>query len=192
MSKSGDKISVPGVHTCPWWLCFTFDNPVRAMIHNPVKILHPYVKEGDSVLDIGPGMGYFTIPLSTLVGRDGSVVALDIQEGMLKRLRKRVEKKNILNIEAHLYDGTKFNLKKKFDFVLLFWMLHEVREKKNFVREIASVLEKDAKILIVEPHIHVTKKNFEESVSFFQEAGMRIVETPKVALSGTALLAAAK
>lgn len=58
-------------HTCPWWLLFTFDNPLRSLVQNPQKMLRPYVKQGDIVLDVGCGMGFFTLGLAELVGQDG-------------------------------------------------------------------------------------------------------------------------
>jgi ubiquinone/menaquinone biosynthesis C-methylase UbiE len=140
-----DKIFVREVHMCPWWLCFTFDNPVRGLFQNPFKILSGYVKTDDMVLDVGPGMGYFTFPLSQIVGANGKVVALDIQAEMLKRLEQKVTRNKMLNIKITLYDGIKFNLNEKFDFLLLFWMYHEVKNKPVFIKEIGSVMKKDAK-----------------------------------------------
>ena len=64
-------------HTCPWWLLFTFDNPLRRLVHNPQEILRPYVERGDTVLDVGCGMGSFTLGLAELVGKDGRVIAAD-------------------------------------------------------------------------------------------------------------------
>lgn len=40
------------------------------------------------VLDAGCGPGRLTIPLARQVGPTGEVVALDVQQGMLKRVRK--------------------------------------------------------------------------------------------------------
>jgi len=54
--------------------------------------LSPYVKHGDTVINIGPGMGYFTIPLARLVGPTGHVIAIDIQTKMLSALARRAEK----------------------------------------------------------------------------------------------------
>jgi ubiquinone/menaquinone biosynthesis C-methylase UbiE len=181
--KTISKIFSREDHTCPWWLCFTFDNPVRGLFQNPYKILSDYVKAGDAVLDIGPGMGYFTFPLSQLTGEDGEVVALDIQEGMLKRLDKKIKTKKIQNIKIKLYDGIRFDLEEKFDFILLFWMYHEVRNKPVFIEELKSALKPEGKMLIAEPGIHVSGKKFNESIKLLTDAGFKIVEEPRVSLS---------
>ncbi len=55
-------------NVCPWWLCPTFDNPLRRLIHNPDRILAGLVRPGEIALDLGCGMGYFSIPLARLVG----------------------------------------------------------------------------------------------------------------------------
>ncbi len=55
---------------CPWWICYTFDNPLRRLIHDPERLLEPYVKPGMTVVDIGCGMGYFTLGAGE-AGRSG-------------------------------------------------------------------------------------------------------------------------
>lgn len=175
-------------HTCPWWFCFTFDNPVRGIFQNPFKILGSYVKADDQILDIGPGMGYFTFPLSEMTGEKGKVIALDIQEGMLKRLDKKIKAKKTENIEVRHYDGINFNINEKFDFILLFWMYHEVKNKNVFIRELGSVLKPNGQILISEPGIHVSKKTFNESIKLLTDYGFKIVEEPKIALSRAVIM----
>lgn len=49
---------------CPWWLAYTFDNPLRRFLHDPVKLLASHVREGMTVADIGCGMGYFMVALA--------------------------------------------------------------------------------------------------------------------------------
>jgi ubiquinone/menaquinone biosynthesis C-methylase UbiE len=64
---------------CPWWLGYWLISPVRRLGQNPHDILLPYVREGMTVLEPGPGMGFFTIELARLVGASGKVVAVDVQ-----------------------------------------------------------------------------------------------------------------
>ena len=44
---------------CTWWIAYTFDNPLRRLIHKPQKVLGNFVKEGMTVMDLGCGMGHF-------------------------------------------------------------------------------------------------------------------------------------
>jgi len=183
MTNSTGKFPVHEEHVCPWWLCFTFDNPLRGFFQNPYKILKHYIKPGDSILDIGPGMGYFTFPMSEMTGKYGRVTALDIQEGMRKRLEKKIINKKTKNIATKLYDGNKFPLDEKYDFILLFWMFHEVNNKVLFIGEIESVMKDGAKIFIAEPRIHVRSKKFTDSIKLLTDAGFKIIEKPHVSLS---------
>jgi 2-polyprenyl-3-methyl-5-hydroxy-6-metoxy-1,4-benzoquinol methylase len=103
MKNIFDIIFARGKHVCPWWACYSFDNPVRKLFQDPYKILSPYVKQGFTVIDIGPGMGYFTIPLLKLAGKDGRVIAVDIQEKMLTVLKRRAIKAGVNgNLMTHL------------------------------------------------------------------------------------------
>ena len=86
-----------GDNICPWWLAYAFDNPFRRFLHSPEKILGPYVAEGMTVLDVGCGMGFFSIGLAKLVGNKGCVIAVDVQQKMLNALEKRAEKAGVLN-----------------------------------------------------------------------------------------------
>jgi len=90
---------------CPWWICFTFDNVLRTLFHDPDQILRPYINEGNVVLDIGPGMGYFAIPMAKMICENGRVIAADIQEKMLSHLNKRAIRSGWL-IRAPIYHLT--------------------------------------------------------------------------------------
>jgi SAM-dependent methyltransferase len=87
---------------CPWWLCYSFDNPLRRFIHDPERLLAPYVKPGMTVVDVGCGMGYFTIPLARIAGPGGKVIAVDLQQRMLDALVRRAEKAAVADrIDPH-------------------------------------------------------------------------------------------
>lgn len=119
MSNVADKIFFRGEHTCPWWLCFTFDNPLRYLVHNPWKILSKYIVPESSILDVGPGKGYFTLPMALMAHNKGKVVALDIQEQMLKSINRKAIRKRITNLNTKLYDGDNFEITEQFDLVII-------------------------------------------------------------------------
>ena len=52
-------------HVCPSWCGFFIDNPLRRLIHNPTKIFGPYVQPGMTVMDVGCGMGLFSIAMGS-------------------------------------------------------------------------------------------------------------------------------
>ena len=82
---------------CPYWLGYWLISPLRRFMHDPEQILSPYVRPGNTVLEIGPGMGYFTLPLAELVGTQGKVVCVDVQEKMIRALQKRLVKASLLD-----------------------------------------------------------------------------------------------
>ena len=180
-------------HVCPWWLCFTFDNPLRKIIHDPIAILSPYIQKGDTAIDIGPGMGYFTIPLAELVGSTGSVIAIDIQQKMLSALMVRAQKKGVSDrIKTHLAGPDSIGFYQNADFILAFWMAHEVPDQRRFLSEMSNLMKPEGLFLLVEPVLHVSKKNFALAIETAKELGFVIKESPKIRMSQSVLFSFGK
>jgi len=172
-------------------MCFTFDNLLRRLIQNPEKTIEPYVHPGDTVLDVGPGMGYFSIPLAKKVGEEGKVFAADVQKKMLQALQKRASRANVeQRITLHLCKEDSLGLNIKFDFALAFWMVHEVPEQEPFFKEIRSLLKPEGEFLMSEPKIHVNKAKFKETVERAIRAGLTLKSHPDISLSRSALFSA--
>jgi len=174
---------------CPWWLCFTFDNPLRKLLHNAEAILSPYVHAGNQVIDIGPGMGYFTIPLARLVGPKGHVIAIDVQEEMLSALRSRAKKNEVSErIETYVASHKSLGIHEKADFILAFWMAHEVPDQSSFFTELRDLLKTNGSLLLAEPIVHVPRKYFLRTLQSAIQIGLVVKESPKIRLSHSALL----
>jgi ubiquinone/menaquinone biosynthesis C-methylase UbiE len=165
------------------------DIRIRKLFHDPQKILKHYIVEGMTVLDTGCGPGFFTMEMAKMVGRSGKVTAADLQEGMLEIVKKKIVKSGLQNvIELHKCQNDKIGLSKEFDFILIFYMLHEVPDQTAFLKEIHSLLKSGGKVLISEPKFHVSKKDFNSSKELLKNIGFHIVAEPDVFFSRSVLL----
>ena len=174
---------------CPVQRAGSLDNRIRRWIQDPQKILGPYIEEGMTVLDIGCGPGFFSIDMARMVGESGRVIATDLQEGMLQKLRKKVQGTKLeKRIILHKCEEDNIGVSEDVDFVLAFYMVHEVPNQEKFFNEIKSLLKPNGQVLIVEPPFHVSKTAFEETVRIARDAGFTPVEKPKVLLSKTMTL----
>ena len=178
-----------GKHVCPWWLAYTFDNPLRFLIHKPEKIFAPYLQKGMTVADIGCGMGHFTIGMARIVGDDGRIIAVDVQQKMLDIMMKRARKVGVADrISPRLSDGSDIGIRDEVDFVLAFWMAHETPDILHFLKQVRGILKKSGRLLLAEPKIHVTFKEFKATLGKAAAAGLKITGRPKISLSHAALL----
>ena len=179
-------------HVCPWWLIHTFDNPLRRLMQKPEDILSGFVKEGQTVMDIGCGMGYFSLPMARMVGEQGKVIAIDLQEKMLKGLRRRAARHGLdSRIHTHRCSKDALEIDAQVDFALAFWMVHEVPDMLRLFREVRSVLKEDARFLLVEPKLHVSQVDFAETVKIAISAGLKPLAEPQARMSRARLFARA-
>lgn len=166
---------------CPAWLSFMLDFPFRRMIHDPEKLLKEYLKNGDTAIDLGCGSGFFTIPMARMVGPSGRVIAVDLQEKMLEKVRKKAKAAGVMDrIGFHRCNPEKSGVREKADFILAFFMVHETPDPVAFLQEIKELLTEKGKLLIVEPVLHVTKKNFNRLLQLVEAAGFKILDRPAI------------
>jgi ubiquinone/menaquinone biosynthesis C-methylase UbiE len=166
---------------CPVSFAGGLDNKIRRYLQNPRKILGPYIEEGMTVLDIGCGPGFFSIELAQMVGKSGRVIAADLQEGMLHKIRAKIQGTELEErIRLHKCETNKLGLSENVDFVLAFYMVHEVPDKQGFLDEIKSILKPSGRLLIIEPPFHTSKKVFAEIVGRALDAGLKVINRPKI------------
>jgi ubiquinone/menaquinone biosynthesis C-methylase UbiE len=181
----GDK----GSRLCPVERAGRLDNRIRRWLQDPKKILRPYIKEGMTVLDLGCGPGFFSIDMARMVGRSGRVIACDLQAGMLQKIKEKIQGTELEErIILHQCEQNTIGLSNSIDFVLAFYMVHEVSNQEEFFAELGSILKPNGKILMVEPPFHVSKAVFEQTIRKAQGAGFAVGERPKVFLSKAMIL----
>lgn len=175
---------------CPWWLGPPLASPLRRLLQDPAALLAPFVKDGMTVLEPGPGMGFFTLELARLVGPQGRVVCVDLQPRMLEGLRRRVRTAGLgQRVETRLAGpGALDGLAGQVDFVLAFAVVHELPDQNVFFREMRAVLKPQGLLLLAEPKFEVGLGRFEPTVLAASAAGFSSREGPRVWGSRTAIL----
>jgi len=174
---------------CPAARANSLDTRFRRWLQSPTKILRPYIREGMTVLDFGCGPGYFTIDLAHLVGKSGRVIAADLQEVMLKKLRMKIRKTELEEcIKLHRCEENRIGLSEKVDFVLAFYVIHEIPNQAELFKELKSVLRRSGRVLVAEPPLHVPKSAFVATIEKARQAGFIPAEEPKVFFSRTVIL----
>lgn len=175
---------------CPVELASSLDNKIRKWLQDPHKILAPFIKEGMRVYDIGSGPGFFSLELAKLVGPNGKVLAADLQDGMLQKLGSKIKgtelEERIKLIKCEIGN---VNVTEKVDFIIAFWMVHEVQDKNSFFKELRKILKDNGQFLIVEPkYVHVSQKAFGTTLKIAEENGFKIYQGPGIFFSQTAIL----
>lgn len=166
---------------------YKLDSEKRRKNLPPEKTLKALLLEEDNyIVDIGCGIGYFSIPASKIVGEHGKVLATDISIEMLEELKKRIKEQNIKNIEIVKDEESSSKvLDNSVDYLLLSNVFHEVENKNEFMRFYLNKLKKDGKIAIIEWKKLKSENGprFEEKISveeisqILKENNIKIIKT---------------
>jgi len=178
------------IDVCPAWFAWVINNPLRRWLHKPEEILGRQIAPGFTVVELGCGSGPFSIVLAKMVGPSGRVIAADVQPAMLAEVQRRVEQAGVRDrVELHLCGREHIGLSAHVDFVLAFWMVHEVPNAVALFAEMHEALNPDGRLLLVEPKLHVGRRDFEKEVGAALEATFKLLARPAVRLSHAALFA---
>lgn len=118
------------------------------------NILHMGLMSGMKVGDLGVGSGHYAFAASSIVGENGKVYAIDIQEDILTRLKDEIRKRMMHNIEVVWGDfermgGTKLK-DASLDAVILSNTLFQLEKKDEAIAEIKRILKSKGKLLVLD------------------------------------------
>lgn len=109
------------------------------------------LRPGGTVLELGPGPGYFTIEAASMVGPRGRVLCVDLQPGMLHLLRGRLESNRITNAHMIVSDATRLPLADhSVDSAYLVTVLGEVPDRPAALAELRRVLKPGGQLSFAE------------------------------------------
>jgi len=181
-----------GERICPWWLGYILASPVRRLLQDPAAIVRPYVRQGMTVLEPGPGMGFFTLELARRVGSNGHVVAVDVQPRMIAGLKRRLARAGLLDrVDTRVATADSRGLEDlhgKVDFALAMAVVHETPGPGWFFGQVAETMKPGGIVLLAEPSGHVKEAAFKAEIDAAAAVGLTVIEHPAVPRSQTALL----
>ena len=169
-----------GPHVCSHKIGFILDNWFRRVIQNPKKVVGEYIQKGDTVIDMGCGPGFFSIDMAKMVGEEARVIAVDLQEHMLSKVRKKARKHGTMGqMDFHQCESDIIGLNVKADFILAYYMIHETPDSGAFLTEMGTMLKEKGRLLVVEPKFHVSQKKFETLLRKAEKSGLKALAFPK-------------
>ncbi len=181
-----------GKRICPWWLGYILASPLRRLMQDPAAVVQPYVQQGMTVLEPGPGMGFFTLELARKVGSTGRVVAVDVQPRMIAGLKRRAAKAGLLErVEARIAPPDSLglaDLRGKVDFTLAMAVVHEMPSASWLFSQAAEAMKPGSTLLLAEPSGHVKDADFQAELEAATAAGFTVTDGPVIRRSHTALL----
>lgn len=164
---------------CPVWLRWfvELDNPFTKTNRAAFIIDTLAIEPGMAVLDAGCGPGRLTIPLAQRAGHTGQVVAMDLQQGMLDRTKRKAEAIGLTNIEyLHAGLGERKLFSDRFERAVLVTVLGKIPDRRAAFAELFKVLKPGGILAVVElifdPHFQTRRTVTDLSVAVgFVERG---------------------
>lgn len=192
-TQPGTREDYPmGERICPWWLGYILASPIRRLFQDPAATVEPYVRPGMTVLEPGPGMGFFTLELARRVGANGRVIAVDVQPRMIAGLKKRIAKAGLSNrVDARVAPADSLelaDLKGQVDFALAMAVVHETPGASWFFNQVSEAMKPDGTLLLAEPAGHVKEDAFAAELEAAAAAGFHLTERPTMRRLQTAVL----
>jgi ubiquinone/menaquinone biosynthesis C-methylase UbiE len=135
---------------CPSLTAWRFDNPLlRRLTRTTLDRLE--IRPGQRILEIGPGPGRLLIPAAQRVLPGGEVAGIDIQPGMIERLKVRAERAGVTNLRAILGDATQSHVSEaSFDLVFLCTALGEIPDRAAALKQCHRALKPGGVLSITE------------------------------------------
>ncbi len=130
------------------------DSRLRHRLQSPFEPLRALgLAEGHTLLDVGCGTGFLTIPAAEIVGAAGRVYAVDVNKGYLEKLVKRIQEKNLYNVVVVESDAADMSQvpDESADRAIMLLSLHHINNWRGALEQVYRKLKEGGLFLIADP-----------------------------------------
>jgi len=169
------RLTSKGVFPYQW--AFTLLLPLRNFILSPNELINRLgIKQNATVMELGPGPGYFSLPLAKYL-KDGNLILADIQQEMIDYARRRLQKRKIHNVSYYLCNGMSFDFESEsIDAIYMITVIGEVENKDDYFKEFYRMLKPDGILSITELAGDPDKMSAEEIIELAGEYQFRLLK----------------
>ena len=127
-------------------------NPQRRRLHPVEETVRFFrIKPGDTVLELGPGPGYFSVEAARVAGPGGRVVCVDVQPGMIAVLDERLRREHAESARPLVGDATRLPLAAgSIGAAFLVFVLGEIPDRPAAMAELRRVMKPGAVVTVME------------------------------------------
>jgi len=137
---------------CTTFKRFAYEGFGRDRWQQPKRVIQTLkIQKGETIADLGAGGGYFTFRLTDAVGDSGTVYAADVDDGMLRYLKKRTENEgrhNVIPLRAQ-YDDPKLP-PASIDLLFTVNTYHHLKNRTDYFRRAKKALKPGGRVAIID------------------------------------------
>ncbi len=162
----------------PAFIARFIDNPIRRRIQPPSKVVSWInIKSGMRVLEVGSGPGTFTIEAARRAGISGMVLAIDIQPSITMKLKSKLRKMGVVNMEPIVASVHELPFPNKiFDRTFMITVLGELPDKEKALLEIKCTLKENGLLAIGELLLDPDYPRRKTVIKLCRKTGFKLVE----------------
>jgi ubiquinone/menaquinone biosynthesis C-methylase UbiE len=170
------KLSKGSSAPCPASLSWIVDLPIRRRYMHPV-LDRVGMRPGETVLELGPGPGAFTIDAARRLGPRGKLIAVDIQPEMIAQVEERVRRTGLTNVETHVASAYELPVEDaSMDRAFLITVLPEIPDPVRGLREVYRVLKPGGVFSTTEEFLDPDYPRRKTTIAWAQAAGFELTE----------------
>lgn len=163
-------------HVIPAWMLPLLALPIRRWFDPSVKEILADVRPGMRVLEVGPGVGYHSIPLARALGPAGGLTCVELQAPAREGLRRRLARRGLADrVDIRPCEPADLgiaDLAGTEDLALAIAVLHEMPEPARALADLAKALRPGGRLRVLEPKGHCSATLFEAEVAWAKAAGL--------------------